>query len=195
MKKWRATGHAIYVKGQRAVLRNSSSSEDDEVEMQMRGSVVRRVGLGAVLLLGFESPNTPAPPSAFGPPPSSDMTRIWAWRDVEAAADARSPVAGRRSGAIVGTALRRQYDDGGHEDRVRELQPVMQVAYLNDRDKRVVHRPVRQITPEAWAVQGFNERASRRLARHAKEPDWRGGYAAFVHDLLERPSRGAEPGP
>lgn len=75
-----------------------------------------------------------------------------------------------------------------------ELEPGMQVAYLNDRERRVVHRLVRQISPEAWTVQGFN---NEHLDASRVTPWNLIGvvYASFVHDLPDEPLRTPEPGP
>jgi hypothetical protein len=157
--------------------------------------VSRAGAIYAILLLaagpGCETTSSPPPRAAapnrgeVGPPPSSDVTRLAAWRDAEKLAEegsGRSPAAGR------GQSMAPLYGDNTmliiSKVDFAALAPGMIVAYVNRRGFQVVHRLVEQNRRGEWVVQGFN---NERIDADTVTPFNLVGvvYASLVHDLPE----------
>jgi len=120
-----------------------------------------------------------------GPPPSSDVDRLTAWRDVERLAGegtGRSPAVGQ------GQSMAPLYGDNTMLVITKvdfdDLAPGMIVAYLNRRGYQIVHRLVEQNRRGEWIVQGFN---NERIDVDTVTPFNLIGviYASLVHDLPE----------
>jgi uncharacterized lipoprotein YajG len=121
------------------------------------------IGLGIALFSGCATDaNTTtarpaaAPPSADKLVPSTNVSRVQAWKDAEMVAsmgEGRSPAAGS------GGSMQPVFGDNTmiviSKIAYEELQSGMTVAYMNRRGRQVVHQILEQ-TARGWRVQGLN---------------------------------------
>lgn len=95
-------------------------------------------------------------PASKAPIPSTDVNKIEAWRDAESVSERETDRA-----TVIGTgdSMRPIYGDRTvlvlSKIDYTELKAGMQVAYLNQRDQRVVHVLVKR-DAWGWRVKGLN---------------------------------------
>jgi len=123
----------------------------------------RMIGWSAVLLSGCAADNSSAgraePPVASSTDkrvPSTNVSRVQAWKDAELVA---SMGEGRASAAGSGGSMQPVYGDNTmiviSKIAYEQLKPGMTVAYLNHRGHQVVHQIIAN-EAGGWSVQGLN---------------------------------------
>lgn len=124
---------------------------------------VRMMGLSSVLLTGCAADNNSSRRTASSTPPGTDklvpstnVSRVQAWKDAELVA---SMGEGRASAAGSGGSMQPVFGDNTmiviSKIAFEELKPGMTVAYVNRRGHQVVHQIIEK-EASGWRVQGLN---------------------------------------
>ncbi|MFT3780718.1 MAG: S24/S26 family peptidase [Nibricoccus sp.] len=139
--------------------------------------------ISGIVIAALQAADTPPPPAAEAPPaatpaaptdavptapskptpagtqklvPSSDLSRVQAWKDAEKVAQMGD---GRVSAAGSGGSMQPVYGDNTMivitKIAFEELKPGMTVAYMNRKGHQVVHQVIKK-TAKGWDVQGLN---------------------------------------